>query len=156
MAVGQNAHALVCEAERPEYVARLLKSEEAATKAALNALIKLDAELEKVQSCRAHRQWLASPLAASGTGVRPPFAPDVFCHATTVTRPNGEAPQAKDLTNAVREALEDPAVGHARRNNYGFPVGAIKPDEQMTGGAARAFQEQLGEAEEAQTVLAAA
>ena len=152
IATYQNASAISDEARKAAYVDRLAKDEAAATKLALAHLEKLDAALDKVQTCRAHTQWLASPLSAAGTQVRQPYAPDVFVHATSVAKANGEAPMARDLTTAVKEALLD---GTPRGDvaPWGIPVGAIKPDNVMSSGAARAFAEQLPEASEAQELL---
>jgi len=145
MALRQNANSIVEEAATDAYAARLSKAEEAATKAALNHLAKLDAELLKVQQIRAHKKWLTAPMTASGLSLRPPFASDVFCRATSVAKQNGDAPQARELTDAVRQALGNEPV--TTKNSYGIPAGMLAPapDNLIGTGAARAFNEQLEE-----------
>jgi hypothetical protein len=153
LALAQAKQAIHIELDDPVYLARLETAEAASTQAALNVVKKLETELANISNLRAHQRWLREPFDAQG-GFSPVRPQSSFAAVEKARLPNGEFPLISTLTEAVREALEGTEPKFPAP--WGLPVGSIKPEGAMTGGAARAFLDELPEATEAQTVLSKA
>lgn len=154
--------AVVDEAGEPRVKKALDKRVTDLPTAALAALSALDGLLVDLQAAKAHRTWLASPIR--GERLAPVIGYDAWVMSEGFRKPSGEPGEAQDLTRAVRDAVtESDRKPTNPAAEYGLPAGvplvgpwglAETAPGYMTGGAARAFAEQLPDAEEAQTVLA--
>jgi hypothetical protein len=157
--------AMASECQNPRYAKALGKRKVELTQAATAALDALDSLLVDLEGAKAHAAWLASPV--QGNRLAQVTAYDVWITKQGFTKPNGEPAEAQTLTAVVREALQGPGEPENPAAEYGFPVGQLMSGpftgtvepvsgyaERLSGGAIRAFQEQIDEAEEAQAVLA--
>jgi hypothetical protein len=153
------------ETRDPKYRKALDKQATGLTKAGVAALDALDSLLEKLQTAKAHRSWLASPI--TGERLSRVIGYDAWLtEGTGFQKQNGEPGEARDLTRAVRAALAGgPRTPTNPAAEYGLPPGQLMSgpwgvaepvhgyQDRMSNAAARLFEEEAAEALEAQTAL---
>ncbi len=155
--------AVVDEARRPRYRDALDKRRHELTQASVAALDALDHLLEQLQQVKAHARWLDSPVTGDTLSRVNPN--DLWVRSEGHRKPNGEAGEARDLTRAVRFALEGtdrPPVNPAAE--YGLPPGSVLvgpwgsvpplSSARISRAAAELFEQEAQEAREAQDAIA--
>lgn len=113
---------MVEEAQDPRYEGTLKKADDALAAKALKSLAALEATLEEMAEVRGHIKWTKQPT--KGTNPLEVIVQDVWIEAESARKPNGDPAASKDLTKALREALQGEKPARTQQE-WGIPTGAV-------------------------------